>query len=108
MIETEQTTTCLACGRPLTQKGGRGHRQRLYCDDRCRQRAHRKQAKPQEQIQDLETLAARIAELEQEVQQLRRQLDLEGRFRTDTTVRHFKAWRAPYQQSLNSSTGAEG
>jgi hypothetical protein len=83
MIDTaEQTTTiCLACGRSITQKHGRGHRQRLYCDDRCRQRAHRQRTQPQEQDA---TFAARIAALEIEIQRLQEHLDIETRFRTDT------------------------
>ncbi len=50
MIDTaEQTTTeCLACGSPIIQIAGRGHRKRLYCDDRCRQRAHRQHQAQQE------------------------------------------------------------
>lgn len=33
-------TTCKFCGREIIQVGG-GHRQRVYCDDNCRQRAHK-------------------------------------------------------------------
>ncbi len=32
-------TRCKACGREIIQIGG-GHRQRLYCDDSCKQRAY--------------------------------------------------------------------
>ncbi len=52
MIDTaEQTTTeCLACGSPIIQIAGRGHRKRLYCDDRCRQQAHRQRTQTHEQV----------------------------------------------------------
>ncbi len=91
MIDTAEqtTTTCLACGRPIAQKSGRGHRQRLYCDDRCRQRGHRQRTQPQEQG---EALQDRIAALEVEIQRLQERLNVEERFRTDTQVRHFKSW----------------
>src|SRR6266702_2761500 len=78
MIETaeETITTCQRCGAPIEQKPGRGHRSRLYCDDRgkCRQRAHR--ARKQVQAQDTANvtpsvtngdLQQRIAQLEQEL-----------------------------------------
>lgn len=92
MIDTaEHTTNCLACGSPIIQLAGRGHRKRLYCDDRCRQRGHRQhQAKQEEQEQEI--LQARIATLENEVQRLRERLNVEERFRTDVEVRHFKSW----------------
>lgn len=87
MIDSKQTT-CKACGSPLTQQSGRGHRKRLYCDEACRQRAYRERSEQtQEQAQ-----ALRIVELEQEVQRLQRQLDIEQRFRTDHEVRHFQSW----------------
>ncbi len=90
MIDTaEQTTTeCLACGSPIIQIAGRGHRKRLYCDDRCRQQAHRQRTQTHEQV----TAEARIAALEKEVQELRSRLNVEERYRTDTQVRHFKSW----------------
>ena len=34
-----ERTRCKACGREIIQIGG-GHRQRLYCDDSCKQRAY--------------------------------------------------------------------
>jgi hypothetical protein len=90
VIDTaEQTTTeCLACGAPIIQLSGRGHRKRLYCDDRCRQKVHRQRTQKQEQ----ETSEARIAALELEVQRLQERLRIEERYRTDTQVRHFKSW----------------
>jgi hypothetical protein len=97
MIDTaEQTTTsCLACGRSLTQKHGRGHRKRLYCDDRCRQRGHRQRT----QLQEQETPEVQIAALEIEIQRLQERLDIETRFRTDTQVRHFKPWLRRHTQA---------
>src|SRR5947209_17379132 len=93
MIDTsEQTTTeCLACGSPIIQIAGRGHRKRLYCDDRCRQKGHRQRQVGQE-TQEQETPEARIAALELEVQRLQACLNVEERYRTDTQVRHFNSW----------------
>jgi len=34
-------TTCKACGEPLNQIGGGGHRRREYCGDTCKQAAYR-------------------------------------------------------------------
>src|SRR6266568_3677225 len=66
MIDTVSQTTCLACGKPLVQVEGRGHRKKLYCDDLCRQRAHR--AKGQAVTIDTNgDLQQRIAELEREL-----------------------------------------
>ncbi len=90
-IEAEQ---CLTCGRPLAQLGG-GHRKRRYCDDVCRQRAHRarqaEETRERRQAQE-QDLHARIAELEQEVRRLQEQLNVEARYRMDTEARHFKPW----------------
>ncbi len=77
MIDTAEETTCLACGAPIIQIGGRGHRKRLYCDDRCRQRAHR--AKEQGNVTSVmhdATLQARIVELEQELTRYRHLADM--------------------------------
>src|SRR6266700_3076997 len=74
MIDTtEQTTTeCLACGSPIIQIAGRGHRKRLYCDDRCRQQAHRQRLASQDEANVTPNvtngdLQQRIAELEQDL-----------------------------------------
>src|SRR6266536_4677904 len=90
VIETaeETITTCQRCGAPIEQKLGRGHRSRLYCDDRgkCRQRAHR--ARKQVQAQDTTNvtpnvtngdLQQRIAQLEQELARYRKIVDLSDR-----------------------------
>jgi hypothetical protein len=74
-IETEQ---CLGCGRPLTQQGG-VHRKRRYCDEACRQRAHRaRQAEQAEaerkgSLQSDQEQAARLEKLEEEKQALLRE-----------------------------------
>src|SRR6266567_2651995 len=69
MIDTaEQTTTnCLACESPIIQIAGRGHRKRLYCDDRCRQRAHRSKGQGNVTIDTIGDLQQRIAQLEREL-----------------------------------------
>lgn len=100
MIDTTEQTTCLACGAPLIQIAGRGHRKKLYCNDTCRQKAHRRQA--QSKVTPVVTnddLQQRIAELEQELAEARKlqkmweeQYDGEARYHTDTRVRHFKYW----------------
>jgi len=41
MIEAREQTTCQACGSPITQRPGKGHRKRWYGTDACRQRAPR-------------------------------------------------------------------
>ena len=71
MIDTAEEATCLACGSPIIQINGRGHRRRLYCDDRCRQKAHR-QARKQDPANVTPhvtngDLQQRIAELEQDL-----------------------------------------
>jgi hypothetical protein len=71
MVELE-TAQCLACGRPLTQLGG-GHRKRRYCDEACRQRAHRarqaQEKREQRETSDQEQ-SARLKKLEEEKQAL--------------------------------------
>src|SRR6266480_2404010 len=67
MINVDEETTCKACGSPIIQLTGRGHRKRLYCDDRCRQQAHR-QSKAKVTTHDTNgDLQQRIAELEQDL-----------------------------------------
>ena len=77
MIDTiEQQVTCKACGSPLTQRPGKGHRKREYCNAACRQRTHRaKQQAPDTvtivTIDEKQALEQRIAQLEQEVETLK-------------------------------------
>jgi hypothetical protein len=90
-LETEQ---CLACGRPIAQLSG-GHRKRHYCDDACRQRAHRArqtQEKREQREASDQSDQARIAELEAENARLRQRLDVETNYRMDTRQHNFKPW----------------
>jgi hypothetical protein len=90
-VKTEQ---CLACGRPLTQLGG-GHRKRRYCNDACRQRAHRTRQAAETKAEregSRQSDQARIAELEAENARLRQRLDVETRYRMDTERHNFKPW----------------
>lgn len=84
MIDAVEQVNCKACGKPLMQKGGRGHQKRLYCDAGCKQKAYR--------ARHSDTAEARMAALEIEAQRLQERLNVEQRFRTDHQVRHFKAW----------------
>lgn len=72
MIDTREQATCRACGKPLAQKGGKGHRPRLYCDDACKQvffrRTHRTVNSHVTNEQDYQS---RIAALEEEVATLK-------------------------------------
>src|SRR6266704_5341667 len=67
MIDTVSQTICLACGKPLVQIEGRGHRKKRYCDDRCRQRAHRTKEQGNVTIDTIGDLQQRIAQLEREL-----------------------------------------
>lgn len=86
MIDTRGQATCRACGKPLAQKGGKGHRPRLYCDDACKQvffrRTHRTVNSHVTNEQDYQS---RIAALEEEVATLKTQLS--KRTRTSGKVR---------------------
>ena len=73
MIDAPNETTCLACGQPLNQIAGRGHRKKLYCDDRCRQKGHR--SKGQDNATNDTMLQARIVELERELEQTHHLID---------------------------------
>jgi hypothetical protein len=96
MIDTaEQTTTeCLACGSPIIQIAGRGHRKRLYCDDRCRQRAHRAKGQGNVTIDTNGDLQQRIAELEQRNAELKRLIDRYITTRKETT----QPWKKTLQE----------
>ncbi len=67
MVNSAESTTCLACGSPIVQIAGRGHRKRLYCDDLCRQRAHRSKGQENVTIDMNGDLQEHIAELEHEL-----------------------------------------
>ncbi len=106
MIDTIEQIICKACGKPLEQASRRGPRPREYCNGTCRQRAHRaKQQQPAivtRSVTISEAVQTRIAELEHEVQRLQERLDIEQRYRTDTQVRHFKAWIRSHPQPQDS------
>jgi hypothetical protein len=99
MIEATESAlaTCQysGCTNSIKQTGGRGHRERLFCSDRCRQRHHREEEerKRWEAMAAIEAEAStRIEALERQVEELQERLNIEERFRTDTRKRDFKAW----------------
>jgi len=109
MIDTiieEQQTTCKACGKLLTQS--RGHRQRQYCDEVCKQAAYRARKGQQPNGVTIVTiddtmLQARIAELEHQVKELSARLALEDVYRYDTQERHFKSWLRKHPQARDTT-----
>ncbi len=93
MIDTIEQTNCKVCGEPIEQKGGKGHRQRVFCSGRCKQTDYRhthhgvtndvtteddRQALDQKNIavyqEKLATCAARIEKLEHQVEVQRQRL----------------------------------
>ena len=94
MIDTAEETTCLACGAPIIQIAGRGHRQRLYCDDRCRQKAHRSKGQGNVTIDTIGDLQQRIAELEQRNAELEHLIDRYINTRKGTT----RPWKKTLQK----------
>jgi hypothetical protein len=88
MIDTTEQTTCLACGKPLVQVEGRGHRKKRYCDDRCRQRAHRSKGQGNVTIVTNGDLQQRVVELEQELAAANEMIDkLLSRKKTTTPLK---------------------
>lgn len=73
MIETIEQTTCKACGQPIVQKGGKGHRQRNYCDDKCKHVFFRRtrHTVPIDVPIEKDSQQQRITELEQEIRNLK-------------------------------------
>src|SRR5437764_8947113 len=85
MTDTMEQTICTFCGSPITQKTGKGHPKREYCENgRCKQAAYRQRTKKH------------IAELET-------RLNVEERFNTDTRKRHFKSWLRSHPQPSDTS-----
>ena len=110
MIDTANEMRCknAACGKPIVPI--LGHRHREYCNDTCKQTAYRmrKEQHPHHVVtivDDSRTaeLEQRIAHLEHEVQRLQERLAIEQRYRTDTQVRHFKAWIRSHPQPQDSN-----
>lgn len=127
MIEIEQPVTCkyALCGKPLPPSPGRKHRRREYCNDVCRQLAYRQRKEQEAQtsithrwsafapetravLADIlhlqgETYAERVAlVISHEIAKLQvtqhHSQQIEERFRTDTTVHHFKRWLRTHDQ----------
>lgn len=125
MIEIEQQATCKYCGHLLPQSTGRNHRKREYCNDVHRQLAYRQRRELavkaevkqrwSEFLPETQAMLADIMQVQgnefservasvishevarlQAVQQRGQQL--EERFRTDTTVHHFKHWLRTHDQ----------
>ena len=92
---------CKYCGAPVEQGPG-GHRQREYCNDAHRQaywRAQQKQDQDAALVAELEALRAKVQEQASEIDDLacqittlRERLDVERRYLSDITPRHFKGW----------------
>ena len=92
---------CKYCGLSVEEKPG-GHRQREYCNDAHRQaywRAQQKQDQGAALLAELEQLRAQVADQAQEIEELvsqittlRECLDVERRYLSDITPRHFKGW----------------
>lgn len=53
--DSERMYACLECGERLPPRAKGGHREREYCSDRCRQRAHRKN---QQRAREIERILA--------------------------------------------------
>ncbi len=95
MIDTANEVTCKYCGAPIVQKGGRGHRKRVYCNDahKMKDRRHKQAEKQQAAATQAQ---AQIAALEKQVKELEKRLlavqSVNERFRNDTQVRAFGSW----------------
>lgn len=96
---------CKVCGKLIQRT--RGHRPREYCNAACRQAQHRRkqreaERKARRELEQIPTseeeLELRIDELEDKVHELQARLAFEERYRTDTTVRHFKVWLKQHPQ----------
>jgi hypothetical protein len=74
MIETTESTVAICqysgCGNTIEQIGGRGHRPKVFCSDRCRQRHHREE----EERQRLAAMAAIEAAASTRIEALEREL----------------------------------
>jgi hypothetical protein len=85
---------------------GGGHRLREYCNRACRQKHYREQIAERltqmslyESEKELAALRAKVADQAQEIEELvsqittlRERLDVERRYLSDITPRHFKGW----------------
>src|SRR5258708_16607557 len=95
MIDTAQIVTCRYCGAPIVQKGGRGHRQRAYCNDAHKMKDRRRQL-AEKRAREIDQAQAQKAALEKQVREVEARLaalqSLNERFRNDTQVRAFESW----------------
>jgi endogenous inhibitor of DNA gyrase (YacG/DUF329 family) len=80
MIDTIEQTTCKACGKAITQRSGKGHRARVFCNKACKQVDYRRRHPIISNVTiesdrnvplEREDQAQRIAELEREVETLK-------------------------------------
>ena len=102
MLDTQEITTCRACGKPIIQAPG-GHRVRVYCNAACKMRDRRRLQSEKRRIQETDTTQKQVAALQARVRELESRLiaiqDVNERFRNDTRVRAFAPWlekRAEY------------
>ncbi len=102
MIDTQETTTCRYCGKPIIQKAG-GHRVRVYCNAAHKMRHRRQLQSEKQQTEKTNAVQAQVAELSKQVRDLQARLvamqDINERFRNDTRSRAFAPWiekRAQY------------
>jgi|SRR5712691_1677823 len=74
MIDTaRELITCKYCGAPIVQKGGRGHRKRVYCNDAHKMKDRRRQSAEKQQAAATQA-QAQIAALQKQVRELEKQL----------------------------------
>lgn len=105
MSNGEPEAWCKSCGHPVVQIPGR--RKREYCNATCRQRHHRKHARPQASVDEEQATPGasheQLATLQEENTVLRTTMqtlldfleklrDVKETARTDTQARPFKAW----------------
>jgi transcription elongation GreA/GreB family factor len=92
MKDIANDVPCRACGRPLVQKAGRGHRKRAYCNAACKMKERRRLLAAQQQVRAKEA-QAQLAALEKQVRALEARLaalqSVNECFRNDTQVRAF-------------------
>src|SRR5258708_19551932 len=92
MIDSANEVTCKYCGDTIVEKGGRGHRKRVYCNDahKMKDRRHKQAEKQQAAATQAQ---AQIAALEKQVKELEKRLlavqSVNERFRNDTQARYY-------------------
>src|SRR5258708_24815721 len=92
MIDSANEVTCKYCGDTIVEKGGRGHRKRVYCNDahKMKDRRHKQAEKQQAAATQAQ---AQIAALEKQVKELEKRLlagqSVNERFRHDPQARYY-------------------